>query len=68
MGHPDLVPTSHDIDDPEGLIKRLSENKSDKIDDELSRLLDSEIERNVKNSTGDDEGDTNSNGKDASKS
>lgn len=67
-GHPDLVPTSHDIDDPEGLIKRLSENKSDKIDDELSRLLDSEIERNVKNSTGDDEGDTNSNGKDASKS
>lgn len=38
--HPDLLPTSEDIDDPAALIARLRESHGDAMDEELRKLLD----------------------------
>jgi hypothetical protein len=40
--HPDVMPTSDDIDDPTALISRLSGNVAppDAIDDAIRRLMD----------------------------
>lgn len=38
--HPDLLPTSEDIDDPTALIARLRESHGDAMDEELRKLLD----------------------------
>jgi putative hydrolase len=38
--HPDLLPTSEDIDDPASLIARLRESHGDAMDEELRKLLD----------------------------
>lgn len=39
-GHPDLLPTSSDIDNPARLISRLRESNGDAMDAELRKLLD----------------------------
>jgi putative hydrolase len=38
--HPDLLPTSSDIDNPSALIARLRETQGDAMDEELRKLLD----------------------------
>ena len=38
--HPDLLPTSSDIDKPSALIARLRETQGDAMDEELRKLLD----------------------------
>lgn len=38
--HPDLLPTSSDIDNPTALIARLRETQGDAMDEELRKLLD----------------------------
>jgi putative hydrolase len=38
--HPDLLPTSQDIDNPGGLISKLRDNHDDAMDAELRKLLD----------------------------
>jgi uncharacterized protein (DUF2342 family) len=38
--HPDLLPTSEDIDNPSALIARLQESQGDAMDEALRKLLD----------------------------
>jgi len=38
--HPDLMPSSEDIDNPAGLISKLRDTHDDEMDAELRKLLD----------------------------